>query len=292
MPFLFLLALQTACVEVAGDRITAGDLAPVIAAFQRLDSATSLGYSPAPGIVRWLGRREMAVALGAAATPAELPPRICIVRKTVKPSEEALATAMKKVLPPDASLSILRLPAADVPEGEHQFPLSGIRSAGQHGVYCWTGRVLPAGGGRSVTLAALVQIRLHRRVLIAQRSLPAGSIITAGDLAAEIREVGWPPPPEAPDPAALEGWKTRRSLEAGQVVDHRWLVGPLTARPGSPVVLAVERAGAKLRIETQALTGGRLGDTILVKGPFAATKLRARLTGPGEAVLTQEASVR
>lgn len=293
MPSLaLLLALQTACVEVAGDRITAGDLAPVIAAFQKLDSATPIGYAPMAGIVRWLSRKEMAAALGTAAASTELPPRVCILRKTMEPSEEALAAAMKKALPADASLSILRLSGAAVPEGELHFPLTGIRPTGQQGVYCWTGRVHPAGGGRSVTLAAVVRIRLLRPLLIAQRSVAAGAILAEGDLATEVREIGWPPPPEAPDPAIYVGWKTRRPLEAGKPVDPVVLTAPLAVRPGSRVILSLEQSGARLRIETQALTGGRLGDTILVKGPFAAARIRARLTGPGEATLAQEALVR
>jgi flagella basal body P-ring formation protein FlgA len=284
-----LLALQQACVQIAGDRITAGDLAPVIEAFERLDPSTPLGYAPMIGVVRWLGRKDLAAPFGGAESAPELPPGVCVVRKTVLPDESVLAAAMRKALPPDASVSILRGPAGAVAEGELLFPCSGIRPAGLPGVYSWSGRVRPAGGGRSVTVSAVVKIQIQRPVLIAKRSLPVGSTIAEGDLVVETREVSWPPPDPPGDPAVYVGWRTRRALEAGDAVDRRWLAAPLAAKPGSRVALSVEQPGARLRVEALALTGGRTGDTILVKSPFAAARVRARLTGPGEAVLAEEA---
>jgi flagella basal body P-ring formation protein FlgA len=290
MPFpVLLLALQQACVQVSGDRITAGDLAPVITAFERLDPATPLGYAPMIGVVRWLGRKDLAAAFGGPGAAPELPAGICVVRKTVRPNESMLIDAMRKALPPDATVSILRGPAGAVAEGELVFSCSGMRPTGLPGVYSWSGRVRPAGGGRSVSVSAVVKIRIQRPILIAKRSLPAGSTIAEGDLAVEIREVGWPPPDLPGDPAVYVGWRTKRPLEAGDAIDRRWLAAPLAAKPGSRVALSVEQPGARLRVEALALTGGRTGDTIFVKSPFAAVRVRARLTGPGEAVLAEEA---
>lgn len=290
MPLLLLLlALQPACVEVGGDRITAGDLARAVGAFQMLDPATPLGYAPMTGVVRWLARKDLAAAFGGAGSAPELPPGICVVRRTARPNGDELAAAMRKALPPDAALSILRGPAAAVPEGEFVFQAAGIRPTGQPGVYSWGGRVRPAGGGRSASVSVVVRIQIRRPELIARRSLPAGASISEGDLAVETREVGWPPPTAPEDPATYAGWRTRRPLEAGEVVDPRWLTAPLAAKPGSSVALSVERAGARLRVEARALTGGRTGDTILVKSPFAPARVRARLTGPGRAVLAEEA---
>lgn len=286
---VLLLAPRMACVEVAGDRITAGDLAPAVAAFRNLDPSIPLGYSPMLGAVRRLSRKTLAAALGSAAALAELPPEVCVVRKAVPLREEALLAAMRKGLPPEATVAILRGPSAPVPEGEPVFHPAGIRPTGLPGVYSWCGRVRPAGGGRSVPISAVVRIRIERRVLVAKHSLPAGTIVAEGDLAAELRDPGWPPPAPAEEPTHYAGWKTRRRIEAGEVVDPRWLAAPLAAKPGSPIALSVEQPGARLRVEALALTAGRTGDTILVRSPFAAARVRARLTGPGEAVLAGEA---
>lgn len=284
---VLLLALQMGCVEVAGDRITAADLATAVPAFQKLDPAAPLGYAPMTGVMRWLTRRELKALLGGAGVAPELPPAICVVRKAVRPGEDVLAAAMRKALPTDATVVILRGPAAAVPEGELVFQPTGIRPTSLPGVYSWSGRIRPAGGGRSVTVSAVVKIQVRRQVLIAKRTLPAGSILGEGDLAAETLDVGWPPPDPPDAPGAYIGWKTRRPLQAGEIVHERWLAAPLAVKPGSPIALSVEQAGARLRVEALALTGGRKGDTILVKTPFAAARVRARLTGPGEAVLEE-----
>lgn len=283
-----LLQISGQCVEVAGDRILAGDLAAAAPAFQRLDPATPLGYSPVAGIVRWLSRKEMAAAFGDGGEALDLPSRLCVVRRHSIPDELALLSAMRKALPHDADVSIVRRPEAPVPEGEYVFAPGGIRASGSPGVYQWRGRVQPAGGGRSVALSVMVRIRIQRPVLIAKRSLPAGSSIAEGDLAAEVREVGWPPPAPPENPQDYIGWRTRRPVEAGDRVDPHWLVAPLAAKAGSPVSLRVEQDGARVRMEALALTGGRPGDTVFVKSPFTAARIRARLTGPGEAVLAAE----
>ncbi|MGB9612166.1 MAG: hypothetical protein ACPL7M_14440, partial [Bryobacteraceae bacterium] len=69
-----------------------------------------------------------------------------------------------------------------------------------------------------------------------------------------------------------------------------WLEPPLAAAAGSPVTVLADRAGARVRVETVALTGGRVGETILLKGPFQTGRIRARLTGPGEAVLLERSA--
>lgn len=283
-----LLQISGPCVEVVGDRILAGDLAAAAPAFQKLDPATPLGYSPMAGIVRWLSRKEMAAAFGDGDETLDLPSRLCVVRRQSIPDELALLSAMQKVLPEDAEVSIVRRPDAPVPLGEYVFAPGGIRASGSPGVYHWRGRVQPAGGGRSVPLAVTVRIRIQRPVLVARRSLPVGSIIAEGDLAAEARDVGWPPPNPPESPREYLGWKTRRKLEAGDTVDPRWLAAPLAAKAGSRVSLMVEQNGARVRLDALALTGGRPGDTVFVKSPFTAARIRARLTGPGEAVLAAE----
>ncbi|MCX7604295.1 MAG: hypothetical protein N2036_09490, partial [Bryobacteraceae bacterium] len=88
-----LLLFPPACVEVAGDRIRAQDLAAAVPALRQADPATPIGYAPMPGIVRWLARREMLAALGGAPAVPELPSRVCVVRKSGAASLEGMLAA-------------------------------------------------------------------------------------------------------------------------------------------------------------------------------------------------------
>ncbi|MCS7043047.1 MAG: flagellar basal body P-ring formation chaperone FlgA [Bryobacteraceae bacterium] len=287
-----LLLFPPACVEVAGDRIRAQDLAAAVPALRQADPATPIGYAPMPGIVRWLARREMLAALGGAPAVPELPSRVCVVRKSGAASLEGMLAAMRKALPPDGTVSVLRGPAGPVPEGEYVFSPTAIRPSGIPGVYNWSGRIQPAGGGRSVPISAVVKIEIRRPVLVAKRAIAAGAAIGEGDLEAEIREVGWPPPAPAEAPSAFAGWKARRRLEAGEKVDPKWLIAPLAVQAGSRVSLTVKETESSVRVDVVALTGGRPGETILVKSPFTSERIRARLTGPGEAVLARKEGAR
>lgn len=280
-----LMAFVVPCIEVAGDRILARDLAHVVPAFERVDPSAVVGYAPNPGLVRWLLRSELSAVLGAGMPEADLPHRICVVRKARVPGNDELLEAMRKVLPADAEVTLVRAPSLPIPAGAIEFHTSGIRSSGLPGIYTWKGRIVPSGNGRSVPVTVVVRIRLERVVLVAGRTVAAGSLITAGDLQKEVREVGWPPPQPIEEGQTFEGWKARRRLEAGTILDPDWLAPPLAVKRGEKVTLVAEQQGAVLRTETTALTGGRAGDLIFVRSPFSSRRIRARLVRMGEALV-------
>lgn len=280
------LAMQLACVEVPGDKILAGDLAAVAPVFRAMDPGTPVGFSPVAGIARWLTKREILRAVGTVGREAaDVPERVCVIRKARVLSVHEVLAAMREALPGDAIVEVVQAPDIPVPVGKLEFPRAGIRPSQLPEVLQWKGRVVPEGGGRSVPVAAMVRIRMQRALLVARRKIRSGETVRAGDLEWETRKVSWPAPPGGEEGASYSGWKLRRSVTAGEVVDRRWLEPPLAAAAGSSVTVLANRAGAQVRVETVALTGGRVGETILLKSPFQAGRIRARLTGPGEAIL-------
>jgi len=280
----FLLLLPSSCVTVAGDRILAADLAPAVSAFASLDPQTVIGFAPLPGVERRLSRNELVRALGQGAAAQDLPPSICVTRSSRPVDPEWIRRAMRAVLPEDAELQLLQWPDFPLPAGRPEFALAGLRAAAEPGRYKWRGKWIVDSGPRSLPLAATVRIRLRRPVLVATRSLEAGAVVTPDDFALDWREVALPSPPAPAEPSSLAGYKVRRPLQAGQTVEPANLTPPQAARPGETVTLVCESGAARIALEAQALTAGRLGDVILVKSLLNGKRLRARLEAPGRAV--------
>jgi flagella basal body P-ring formation protein FlgA len=284
---LFLFLVQAGCVAVHGDLIHAGDLAAAWPVFETFDANLVLGYAPSPGIERWLTRQELGRALEGKAPLSALPARLCVVRASRKITSGEIAAAMRRALPAGAKLEVIRTPDAPLPEGVPEFPLSGLRQAGEPGLYWWRGRLRLADSGRSVPFAAAVRILVEREVAVARRHLSAGETIAEGDIATVVREEGFWPDRKAQPAASFLGWRVRRDLAPGQVVEARQLVPPVAAKAGDRIALVVERGGARLSLEATAVTAGRVGDHVLLKTPLHQRRLRARILAPGLAILEE-----
>jgi flagella basal body P-ring formation protein FlgA len=274
---------------VAGDQILAGDLAPYLPAFSRLDPKTVLGYSPLPGLERRLTRGDLQRALGAAEdVAAEFPSSLCVVRKVSRLDPEIILKAMRARLPVDARLELLQWPSAALPEGRPEFAPSGLRKMPEPGRYVWRGRWVAEPGGRSSPIAAVVRIRLTRPVLVAARDIATGEVLGTGDLRTEERDVVLPEETVPLGVHDFSGYRARRPIAAGQAVHAAHLVPPEAARAGQPVTLICESGAARIAVEAQALTAGRLGEVILVKSPLNGKRIRAKLTAPGRAIAERE----
>jgi flagella basal body P-ring formation protein FlgA len=281
------MVLQSGCVAVAGDRILAGDLAPYVQAFAGLDPQTVIGYAPLPGLERRLTRNDLQRALGEQGSAGNLPASLCVVRLATRVDAEVVRKEMQARLPEDAQLDLVEWSSAALPAGRPEFALTGLRRTPEPGRYIWRGRWIPDRGGRSAPIAAVVRIRLSRPVLVAARDLAAGEALAHGDLKTEVREVALPAAPAAAEVRDLSGYRTRRPIAAGQAVEPAYLVPPEAARAGQPITLVCESGAARIAVEAQALTAGRLGGVILVKSPLNGKRVRARLDGPGRAVAVE-----
>ncbi len=177
----------------------------------------------------------------------------------------------------------MRLPGWPLPAGRLEFPLSGLKRSAVPGRYQWKGRLIPHGGGRPVPVAAEVRLELVRPVLVSRQRVEAGAVIAAA-LVLEERDVGLPAPPPPEDPATFAGWRARRALEAGRPVRVQDLIPPAAARAGETILLTSETDGARVAVEAQALTAGRVGQRVIVESKWNGRRIEARMTGPGRAV--------
>lgn len=282
-----ILLLQT-CLTVPGDRILARDLAPGLPAFAAVPPETFLGYAPLPGVERRLTRKDLERVLGPGAYGMALPSSVCVVRNGQPIGGEEILLAMRRALPEDAELELLQRPKAVVPPGRAEFPLAGLRKIEDPGLYLWRGRWIPEPGGRSTAIAAQVRIRLRRQILVAARDIEPGVELTPSDWVTEQREVALPFHAPLPEDYRLAGCRPRRRIAAGQPLKQADLIPPEAARAGQVLTLVSGSGAARIAMEAQALTSGRLGDVILVKSPLSGKRLRARLADQGLAIAEKQ----
>lgn len=282
-----ILLLQS-CLAVPGDRILARDLVQQVPALAAVAPETFLGFAPLPGVERRLTRMDLERALGGGIPGSGLPSSVCVVRGGNAIREDQIRPVMQAVLPEDAELEVIRSPQAIVPPGRPQFAISGLRHTPQPCLYVWRGQWIPEAGGRSVPLAVHVRIRLRRQVFVAARDIEAGVELAPGDWAAEVRDVAVPFKAPLPEGFRLAGSRSRRRIAAGEPLKQGDLMPPQAVRAGQVLTLISGAGAARIAVEVQALTSGRLGDMVLVKSPLNGKRLRARLADHGLAIAERQ----
>jgi flagella basal body P-ring formation protein FlgA len=136
------------------------------------------------------------------------------------------------------------------------------------------------------TGATAVRVRagVERIVMVATRSMPAGSTLIEGDLNEETR-VHWGVP--APDSALVPaiGWEIRRAITAGEVVAPPAVAAPPLVLAGHPVKLEWERGGVQVSVVGIALNNARRGETVRARLEERPARLTGTVTAPGTATL-------
>src|SRR5438270_718751 len=117
-------ALTTAgqCVEVSGDRVRAGDLAPFVPEFSGSAPETEVAISPLPGTVRHLRAADLSHSVGSPVASG-----VCVVRQTRALTTDEVTAAMRKsIADPEVRISLVDHSRSPVPPGVVEFPLSGL----------------------------------------------------------------------------------------------------------------------------------------------------------------------
>src|SRR6185295_5611107 len=110
------------CTAVAGDRITAGDLARAVPGFSSLAPEMLIGYAPVPGARRIYRAAEVDRLAVRYKLSLESPAEICFERVMEQLSPERVINAMRQALNNlEARIEVLELSRYPVPPGEIQF---------------------------------------------------------------------------------------------------------------------------------------------------------------------------
>jgi flagella basal body P-ring formation protein FlgA len=277
------LATSGQCIEVAGARIRAGDIASSVPELSNIPPDTEIGISPLPGAVRHLRAIELSRVLG-----SPVAGEVCVVRRMRPLTVDEITAAMRSRIPdPNVRLSVVDYSHSPVPPGAVEFSLSGL-SPGTSPLSAtpvmWRGRVR-YDAGRTATVWARVQISVASRVLVARRQMRPGEAVTAADVEEKTIDYSSLSPPQAVDLDTLTNSETSRDIAPGAVIERSMLRSRAAIRKGDTIRVAVKSPGAELRFDAAVASSARIGDRVLVRNPLNGRMVSAVVRSSGEAVI-------
>jgi flagella basal body P-ring formation protein FlgA len=173
------------------------------------------------------------------------------------------------------------LDAATVQAIARRAGLDWANTEGLHRIIVHAGAASAASGG--VPAAAAAAQRSNAEVLTYTRSLNAGEIVQASDLA-WTKAVG--APGDAPSDAdQVIGQMAKRPLRAGAVVLARDVAAAIVIRSGDLVTVTYEADGVSLTLEGKAMASAGVGETLPVQNTQSKKIVQTVVSGPGQAVV-------
>jgi len=282
-------AVAGQCLPIKGEYIRASDLAPVIAAFAKVDPGQTLAPAPIGTAVRWLRRPELARWLNRYGHRDLVEADICVARPSRRITGEELKAVLAAALESEqAQIEIIDYSRYEVPEWKIEFRLSGLAGSAAtraDQAVLWRGKLV-SGGGRSFPVWARVRVSVEREVLVAARDITAGQRLSGEDLAIEKRYVF----PLASNPPSRDGVAGRialRSIAAGERIPSGKLARSRDVSPGDLVETETSSGSVRLRLTAMAETGGNVGDRIWLKPRQGGKRFPALLVAPGQAQITE-----
>jgi flagella basal body P-ring formation protein FlgA len=272
-----------ACLAVGAgsDQVVAGDLAASAPEWAAIPPETPLGLAPAPGVQRVFRLpelRHLALRWKLAAQPER---DLCVTRPVAMPDPADLLTAMHRQLP-DAHIEIVEFGRIPAPQGELEFPLTGLRQTSTGGF--WTGSIKYAGQHRFV-LWARVKVTVSVVRVVAKEAIAPGRTLDPTLVRVEPREE-FPSAGYLVDVNDVAGKMARRSIAAGAPLRTEWLAAAKVINRGDAVQVEIVTGAAHLKLDGVAASSGAVGETILVVNPDSKRQFRARVLSEGKVLVT------
>lgn len=275
--------------EIAGDRVTLGDMAAIAAdgdAANRL-KAVSLGYAPSVGMTREVRRDQIALAIAAAGFAAadfrlEAPARMIVRRTAQAVASDSLREAIETAVLADfqnenitAQITRIDLPPdVQVAAGKLDVRVNKPAAANFFAPFAVSLEILV--NGRIVRrLSANVSIEATAAVLVAADDLAAGEKIAAPDFKTETRRLEKPLSHYLRDPERLRGMVLVKNLAAGQTLTTDATAAGYVVRTGDLVRIVGESGKTRITVSGEARASGRIGDRIAVKNAASGAILQA-----------------
>jgi flagella basal body P-ring formation protein FlgA len=278
MTLLALFALS-GCLTVtpSSDRITAADLVPAWPEMGGVAAETLVGYAPQPGVRRVLRGADIqriATQFHLAAPPIN---EVCFQRPSAELSPDRLLESMQRTLP-GARISILDYSRVPVPEGNIEFPLTGLRRGTSEAF--WRGYVVYA-GDRRFPIWAKVNATVTAVRIVAAEDLRAGTLVGPTNVQL-VEDHEFPEEGFAASLDAVAGSTLRRAVRAGEALRMQWLDKPKDVMRGDTVQVDAQSGATHLQLEGQALTSGAAGEVITVLNPSTHRRFSARVEAKGK----------
>lgn len=133
-----------------------------------------------------------------------------------------------------------------------------------------------------------VRIRVYDQVCVAAAKLKRGTLLSAGDLRLETREVTDLREKLFNNPDAVVGSKLSRTVLSGAVLQAGWVEVPPLVHRGDKVRIIVRSNDTEVGVEGTAREDGALGERIRVRNEMTRRTLDAWVSGLNEVELNKE----
>ena len=284
LAILLALLPPLTCHPIHSDWINGRDLVAVVPALASLPPDLPIGLAPLPGQQRVFRAADLKRLALANRLSVEMPDNVCFAWTLAIPDREAIKFVMLKALANrQPTVEILETSLLPVPEGEMEFPLSGL-SLGASGPAMWRGFVHYA-GTRKVPVWARVHVEVKEQRVTAAAALHAGDFLSLD----QIKLENYQGPPQRDkfilDPAQVDGFLLRCPVQAGAPLLENMLEPPREVNRGDVVNAIVQNGAARLDVQAVAEDSGRKGQIISVRNPRSGRSFHARVAEKGTVVV-------
>ena len=169
--------------------------------------------------------------------------------------------------------SRLRLPQCDGPLDTFSPSGRSLASRQTVGVRCST--------GQPWSLYVPVNVRIMKKILVASRELPRGSVLGAEDLELEERDVARLRAGYFEHPGQALGKITKRTIHRNDALLPTQVLAPQAVERGSKVTILARAGALQVRMTGKALSGGSKGDLIEVVNESSQKRIEGRVIAPG-----------
>lgn len=263
-------------IDITSHEVTAGCLAPEVAAFAEADPAAVVARAPAPGVSRRVARAELLRwANGLGLNPEQLPEEL-ILRRAMRllTSAEIEQAASAAIDTGAVSVEILSTAGPSIPAGEVELECLCRRLALNQPTPLRLRWREP--GGRTGIEVVLAVVTVEGQWLEAAESYAAGAALTASGVIEKHGQL--PGLNNYLSSQQLDGrWTLLRSIQSGQPLTKDLVRSiPLVSR-GDLVELRYDAGGIRLRSPGRAEASGSPGDLIPFRNVATGGRVSARL---------------
>ncbi|MEC7814770.1 MAG: flagellar basal body P-ring formation chaperone FlgA [Pseudomonadota bacterium] len=136
-------------------------------------------------------------------------------------------------------------------------------------------------GERPWRMFVTASIEVFGPALVAARPLARGERLTEALLTTQEVQVNASRKGALTDPAAIEGMRMRRPVNAGTVMSPDLLEAPHAIERGDHVIIVASSGGFSVSTRGKALDSAEIGEQVLVENLRSARTIKATATAPG-----------
>ncbi|HEV7644467.1 MAG TPA: flagellar basal body P-ring formation chaperone FlgA [Pyrinomonadaceae bacterium] len=286
---------------ITADQIALGDIAEIsgggisaaLASAARARQV-SLGFSPRVGAMREIGRANILLALAAAGfnendLALDIPEKVLVKRAAQSVSQNMLREAVEKAILPQleaekvsARITKLQLPdSLEIPTGNVEIRVvnfSGITNFLAPSVISLELRV----DGKVLRRVPVnVEVEASADVLVLNRSITAGTKLTAADVHTEKVRLERSLSSYFRTPAEIGGKKLLKNVAEHAPLTTDAVAADTVIKTGDTVSIIVRSGNTQISVTGEARASGRIGDRIAVKNTQSGIILQARVEAEG-----------